>query len=233
MSKKELLNVKIKNGTFYISSKEDKGEGWTKQEFPNPQKKKETLVRYHKTLSIEGRLNHLAMGDDKFQGKVLNLIVGGESESYSLSVPIMDTEGSINTTNQYFNSLVGALENIKKGDQVTMFVNSKNYDKNDHLYRNIVTLDSDGKLIKSNFSFSDVPRWESNETTDDFGETVTQWDASSANKFYIDKFKKVVQAFKSKTETETPKEKTVESPKTEAKVETKPVETKVPDNLPF
>lgn len=233
MAEKKLVNVKVKSGTFYISSKEDKGEGWTKQEFPNPQKKEETLVRYHKTLSIEGRLNHLAMDDDKFQGKVLNLIVGGENESYALSVPIMDTGGSVKTTNQYFNSLVGALENIKKGDQVTMFVNSKNYDKNDRLYRNIVTLDSDGKLIKSNFSFSDVPRWESNETTDDFGETVTQWDASPTNKFYIDKFKQVVQAFKSETETETQKEKTVESPKTEAKVETKPVETKVSDDLPF
>ena len=191
----DLLNVKVKNGTFYTSSKEDKGEGWTKQEFANPQNKEETLVRYHKELSIEGRVNHLAMDDDTYQGKVLNIIVGGENESYALRIPIMDTGGSVKTTNQYFNSLVGSLENVSKGDKVTMFVNNKNKDKNDRLYRNIVTLDSDGKLIKSNFSFSDVPRWDSKKITDDFGEETTQWDASATNKFYIDKFKEVLSNF--------------------------------------
>ena len=232
MAENNLLNVKVKSGTFYISSKEDKGEGWTKQEFANPQKKDETLVRYHKTLSIEGRVNHLAMDDDKYQGKVLNLIVGGENESYALKIPIMDTGGKVSTTNQYFNSLVGSLENIKKGDTVTMFVNNKNKDKNDRLYRNIVTLNSEGKLIKSNFSFSDVPRWDSKETTDDFGETVTEWDASPTNKFYIDKFKEVVANFKPTDSESTKQTDTKEAPKKEEKA----VEASAPtnhDDLPF
>lgn len=203
MADNNLLNVKVKSGTFYISSKEDKGEGWTKQEFQNPQNKEETLVRYHKTLSIVGRLNHLAIDDDKYQGKVLKLIVGGEKESYALALPIMDTGGKVKTTNQYFNSLIGSLENVNKGDTITLFVNNKNKDKNDRLYRNIVTLNSEGKLVKSNFSFSDVPKWNSTEETDDFGETVTQWDASPTNKFYIDKAKEVVANFKSEETTET------------------------------
>ena len=231
MADKKLLNVKVKTGTFYISSKEDQGEGWTRQEFQNPQNKEETLVRYHKTLSIEGRLNHLAIEDDKYQGKVLKLIVGGESESYALTLPIMDTGGKVKTTNQYFNSLIGSLENVKKGDTVTMFVNSKNKDKNDRLYRNIVTLNSDGKLIKSNFSFTDVPKWNSTETTDDFGETVTQWDASPTNKFYIDKAKQVVGAFKPEETSETTTEqKKVAEPKKET---AKTTESKTPNDLPF
>ena len=213
MAENNLVNVKVKSGTFYISSKEDKGEGWTKQEFPNPQNKEETLIRYHKTLSIEGKLNYLDIDDDKFQGKVLKLIVGGESESYSLAIPIMDTGGSVKTTNQYFNSLIGSLENVKKGDKVTMFVNSKNEDKNGRLYRNIIILDSDGKLIKSNFSFSDVPKWLSAETTDDFGEKTTAWDASPTNKFYIEKAKTVTGNFKGTqsetTSTPTPKQEPV------------------------
>jgi len=231
MSKNELLNVRIKNGTFYVSSKEDKGDGWVKQEFPNPQKKEETLVRYHKNVSIEGTVNHLAMNDDKYQGKVLNLIVGGEYQSYALSVPIMDTGGSVLTTNQYFNSLVGALENIKKGDKITMFVNSKNYDKKDRLYRNVVTLNSDGKLIKSNFSFSEVPKWKSSNTDNDFGETITKWDASPTNKFYIDKFKEVLASFKSenhKEESQDPEIKVKETPS----IKSSSLQNSEPD-LPF
>lgn len=231
MAEKSLVNVKVKSGTFYISSKEDKGEGWTKQEFPNPQKKEETLVRYHKTLSIEGRVNHIAMDDDKYQGKVLNMIVGGESESYALKIPIMDTGGTVKTTNQYFNSLVGALENIKKGDTVTMFVNNKNKDKNDRLYRNIVTLDSDGKLIKSNFSFSDTPKWESTEVEDEFGEIVKQWDASATNKFYIDKFKEVVSNFKPKEDAK--KADTEAQKETEKKEPKNKTENNGHDDLPF
>lgn len=231
MADKKLLNVKVKTGTFYISSKEDQGEGWTRQEFQNPQNKEETLVRYHKTLSIEGRLNHIAIDDDKYQGKVFNIIVGGENESYALKLPIMDTGGKVKTTNQYFNSLVGSLENVKKGDKITLFVNNKNKDKNDRLYRNIVTLNADNKLVKSSFSFSDVPKWNSTEATDEFGETVTQWDASPTNKFYIDKAKEVVANFKPATSETT--EQKAEEPKKEATSEAKTTESKAPSDLPF
>ncbi len=226
MAEKNLLNVKVKNGTFYISSKEDKGEGWTKQEFTNPQNKEETLVRYHRTLSVEGKLNYLAIGDDKYQGKVLKLIVGGDSEDYALSIPIMDTGGSVKTTNQYFNSLIGSLENVNKGDTITMFVNNKNKDKKDRLYRNIVTLNSEGKLVKSSFSFSDVPKWLNTEVTDEFGETVTKWDASPTNKFYIDKAKQVVNGFKTNDSHASGAGTAEDMP------ETQPTVTE-PDDLPF
>lgn len=195
MAENNLVNVRIKNGTFYESSKEEKGEGWEKNSFSNPQNKDETLTRWHRNLTVKGKVNMLKMDDDKYRGKVLSMIVGGEQESYALSIPIMDSGGSVKTTNQYFNSLVGSLENVKKGDEVTMFINNKNKDKNDRLYRNVVTLDENNKLIKSNFSFKDTPKWIKNETTDDFGEKTVQWDASPTNKFYIDLFKKVVADF--------------------------------------
>lgn len=228
MNKKNLLDVRIKQGTFYISSKKDKGEGWTRQEFTNPQNKEETLVRYHKTLSIEGKLKHLSIDDDKYQGKVLKLIVRGDNESYALKLPIMDIGGKVKTTNQYFNSLVGSLENVKKGDKITMFVNNKNKDKNDRLYRNIVTLDSEGKLIKANFSFTDVPKWKSEDITNEFNETVTQWDASPTNKFYIDKVKEVISNFKSENTSFNIDEK--EEPEKETP---KPQESNAPSDLPF
>lgn len=195
MAENNLVNVKVKSGTFYVSSKEEKGEGWEKNTFPNPKNKEETLTRWHKNISIKGKVTYLTMDDDKYQGKVLSMIVAGESESYALKIPIMDAGGSVKTTNQYFNSLVGSLENVKKGDEVTMFVNNKNEDKNGRLYRNIVTLNADGKLIKSNFNFSEVPKWKSEEGEDEFGDKKTKWDASPTNKFYIDLFKKIVADF--------------------------------------
>lgn len=215
-----LVNVKVKSGTFYISSKEDKGEGWEKQTFKNPQNKEEILTRWHKNVSIKGKVNMLKMDDDKYKGKVLNMIVGGEDESYALQVPIMDNGGTVKTTNKYFNSLVGSLENVKKGEEVTMFVNSKYEDKNGRLYRNIVVLDSEGKLIKSNFELSEVPRWIENKTKDEFDEEIIEWDASPANKFYIDLFKKVVSNFEGNTTTTNSSNKPQSSSKPSNKVPT-------------
>lgn len=231
MAENKLLNVKVKSGTFYISSKEDQGEGWTKQEFKNPQNKEETLVRYHKKVSIEGKLNHLAIKEDKYQGKVLSIIVGGEDESYALTIPIMDTRGKVKTTNQYFNSLVGSLERLKRGEKITMFVNNKNKDKDDHLYRNIVTLDADGKLVKSNFSFSDVPKWERTETTNDFGETEVVWNASPTNKFYITKITEVVNNFNPDSSESQPEQPVKEQNTTNET--TAPAKEKPADDLPF
>jgi len=127
----DLKKVKVKKGTFYISSKEDQGEGWTKNEFKNPQNKDETLVRYHRELSIEGKITYLAMKEDRYDGNVLSLIVNNKEkeESYSLQIPIMDTGGTIRTTNQYFNSIAGVFKNVKKGDTITMFVNTRNEDR--------------------------------------------------------------------------------------------------------
>jgi len=193
----DLKTVKVKKGTFYISSKEDQGEGWTKNEFKNPQNKDETLVRYHRELSIEGKINYLAMKEDKFAGNVMSLIVNNKEkdESYSLQIPIMDTGGTVRTTNQYFNSIAGVFKNVKKGDTITMFVNNKKKDKDDRLYRNIVVLDEDNNLIKSDFSFMDSPKWAVSITEDEFGKEVKKYDATESNKFYIEKFKESIASF--------------------------------------
>lgn len=194
MSKQnDLLNVGVKKGTFYLSENAPKDDSWEKQEFKNPQTG-EPMVKYHKAISITGNLVYVAMRDDRLKGMSLNLILGGDAEgedSYSLQIPIINANGSVKATNEYFNSLVGVLEKLEFGDNVKMFVNNKNKDKRDRLYRNIVVLDADGKLIKSDFSFKEVPNWESTTVVDDFGKEVTTWNPSPANKFYIEKFKAI------------------------------------------
>jgi hypothetical protein len=186
----DLLNVGVKKGTFYLSSNDNHGEGWERQEFKNPQTGAD-MVKYHKNVTIKGDVVYVAMREDKHKGMCLNMIVSGDDVGYSLQIPIINANGSVKATNEYFNSLVGALENIEFGDTVTMFVNNKNKDKKDRLYRNIVVLDEEGKLIKSNFDFKDIPKWESTKTTDDFGAEKTVWNPSPTNKFYIAKFTEI------------------------------------------
>ena len=235
--KNDLLKVKVKSGTFYISSKEDKGEDWERNEFPNPQNKNETLVRYHRELSLKGNINYLAMQEDKYAGNVVSIIINNkeDNESYNLQIPIMDTGGSVRTTNQYFNSVAGVFKHLRKGDYVTMFVNNKNKDKNDRFYKNIVVLDEDGKLVKSDFKFTDSPRWSSTEKTDEFGKVTKEWDATETNKWYIAKFNESLEAFNSEAkepatnnnaDTSAPKERKVEPQEAFSKEE----ET---DSLPF
>ena len=219
MAKDDLLQVKVKKGTFYVSSKEDKGEGWVKNEFTDPNDKDKTMVRYHKEISVKGKFVYMAMQEDKFRGKVLSMIIQGDGESYALSLPIMGN-GKVKATDQYFNSIVGSLAKISKGDEVTMFVNNKNEDKNGRLYQNIIILDADGKLIKSDYEFSEIPKWDKKEEENDFGEKVTVWDPSPSNKFYIAKLNEALEHFEaSKPAKEEEKEPTPpkeEKPKSKA-----------------
>lgn len=223
MSKKsDLLNVGVKKGTFYLSENAPKDDTWTKQEFKNPQTG-EPMIKYHKAISIEGNLVYLAMRNDAMKGMSLNLILAGDQDSddsYSLQIPIINANGSVKATNEYFNSLVGVLEKVEFGDKLKMFVNNRNEDKNGRLYRNIVVLDQDGKLIKSEFSFKDVPNWESTTTTDDFGNEVKVWNPSPANKFYIARFKAITDRWEAerlarKSEKEAEKNETANQPKDE------------------
>lgn len=204
MSKSNPINVGIKKGTFYLSQDADGGEGWTRQEFQNPQTG-EKMVKYHKNVSIQGELTYVGLKDDKFKGKSMSILVKGEGETYSLVIPILDTKG-VKATNQYFNSLVGVLDGLSKGSYVNMFVNNKNKDKSDNLYKNIVVLDKDNKLIKSTFGFDEVPKWESKEEVDDFGAKTVVYSPKPSNTFYIAKFNEVVEKFKSNKEEAAPEE---------------------------
>lgn len=203
MSKSDPIKVGIKKGTFYLSQNEDGGSGWEKQEFNNSQTG-EPMVKYHKNISLKGAVVYLGMKDDKFKGNCFSMLLNSTEDNctYSLEIKIKSDKG-VKATDQYFNSLVGSLENVSKGDEVTMFVNNKNKDKNDNLYRNVVTLDSGGKLIKSNFQFTDVPRWDSETTKDEFGKEVIVYDPTPTNKFYITKFMNLVERFKGDNKVET------------------------------
>lgn len=199
MSNSIPTKVSIKKGTFYLSQDNDGGQGWEKQEFKNPQTN-EPMTKYHKNISIEGELVYVGLKDDKFKGNCMSVLVKGETETFSLEIPVLDTKG-VKATNQYFNSLVGSLETLKKGDKIKMFVNNKNEDKSGNLYKNVVVLREDNSLVKSNFQFSDVPKWDSTKDVDDFGKETIVYSPKPTNKFYIDKFMALVENFKGQNQT--------------------------------
>lgn len=202
MSNSIPTKVSVKKGTFYLSQDNDGGQGWEKQEFKNPQTN-EPMTKYHKNISIEGELVYVGLKDDKFKGNCMSVLVKGETETFSLEIPVLDTKG-VKATNQYFNSLVGSLETLKKGDKIKMFVNNKNEDKSGNLYKNVVVLREDNSLVKSNFQFSDVPKWDSTKDVDDFGKETIVYSPKPTNKFYIDKFMALVENFKGQTQTAQP-----------------------------
>ena len=199
MSNSIPTKVGIKKGTFYLSQDNNGGQGWEKQEFKNPQTN-EPMTKYHKNISIEGKLVYVGLKDDKFKGNCMSVLIKGETETFSLEIPVLDTKG-VKATNQYFNSLVGSLETLKKGDKIKMFVNNKNEDKSGNLYKNVVVLREDNSLVKSNFQFSDVPKWDSTKDVDDFGKETIVYSPKPTNKFYIDKFMALVENFKGQTQT--------------------------------
>ena len=236
MSNSIPTKVSIKKGTFYLSQDNDGGQGWEKQEFKNLQTN-EPMTKYHKNISIEGELVYVGLKDDKFKGNCMSVLVKGETETFSLEIPVLDTKG-VKATNQYFNSLVGSLETLKKGDKIKMFVNNKNEDKSGNLYKNVVVLREDNSLVKSNFQFSDVPKWDSTKDTDDFGKETIVYSPKPTNKFYIDKFMALVENFKGQSQTAQPQTNTeapripVASP-AEAFEPATNVNTKEHQDLPF
>ena len=234
MSNSIPTKVSVKKGTFYLSQDNDGGQGWEKQEFKNPQTN-EPMTKYHKNISIEGELVYVGLKDDKFKGNCMSVLIKGETETFSLEIPVLDTKG-VKATNQYFNSLVGSLETLKKGDKIKMFVNNKNEDKSGNLYKNVVVLREDNSLVKSNFQFSDVPKWDSTKDVDDFGKETIVYSPKPTNKFYIDKFMALVENFKgqsqiAQTNTEAPRI-PVASPQQAFEPATN-VNTKEHQDLPF
>ena len=209
------LKVGIKKGTFYLSEDVAKDESWEKQEFKNPQTGVD-MIKYHKNLSLVGELVYVGHVEDKFKGNCLSVLIKGDEGTYALLIPILDSKG-VKSTNSYFNSLVGSLEDLKKGEKITMFVNNKNEDKKGDLYKNIVTLREGNKLVKSLFSFSDVPKWLVSTKKNAFGKEETVYDPTPTNDFYIAKFLKIVEDFKSST----PKKENVPTPQAQ--------KTKIPE----
>lgn len=224
--------VGIKKGTFYLSQDKDGGQGWEKQEFKNPQTG-EDMIKYHKSISIEGELVYVGLKEDKYKGNCMSVLVKGELETFSLEIPVLDTKG-VKATNQYFNSLVGALETLDKGTKIKMFVNNKNEDKDGNLYKNIVVLRDDNSLVKSSFQFSEVPKWETTKGVDDFGKETNVYNPRPTNKFYIDKLLALSERYKKQGDnnpTPTPQP-TQGSTPPKSNTPTKST-TEVNDDLPF
>lgn len=225
---KPYTNVLIKNGTFYLSSKTPQ-EGFTEIEVKNPTTG-EMLTRYHKELWIEGKFSGATEKEDTYKGKGINVYVEAEEEIFALFIPLVGT-GRIKSTDQYLNSCIGSLLQLNVGDEVKMFVNNDRKDTNGRLYKNIIIL-RDGALVKSSYSYSDVPKWEKTETKDTFGEVTTTWDPTETNKFYLNIFNQVIEKFKKKDKTGGQK---AESKPTKTKPETKKEEaakTEAPPQSP-
>lgn len=197
MANEKPTQVKIKYGshTFYESSKTKKSDAYQEFKYTDRETKQEKVV-YHRDLEyISGELMYVGMQDFEKGGKFLSIIIKGENESFGISIPVYSASG-VKTTDNYFNSMVGILENLSKGDYVNLTVNTRSKDKKGEYYRNVVALDKDNKIIKSKFDFKDVPKWNKEETEDDFGKTTVKWDASPTNKFYIEKFMQILEDFK-------------------------------------
>lgn len=213
------INVRNGSGTFYIVSKNNPGtEGWKEETVRNPQTD-EQITRFRKDISVVGTIQWVGLRESPFKGVglTLGMLVKNEEEgvTYSLEFPMLSTKG-VKAVDDYFRSVVGPLQNVNKGDKVTMFINNKNKDKNDRLYKNVVMLDSEGKLIKSNFEFSDVPKWLSEETEDFTGKKTIKYDPSPTNKFYYEIALEVSEKFKKSEPTGGEEKKTNMNPATKA-----------------
>ena len=202
------INVKFGSGTFYITSKTNPGEGWKEETVNNPQTREE-ITRFRKDIgTVVGTVQWVGLKESPFKGVGLTLSMLVKSEdgvTYSFEVPMLSTKG-VKATDDYFKSLVGPLQNVNKGDKISMFLNSKNKDKNDRLYKNVVILDADGALIKSNFSFSDVPKWDTSETKDFTGKTTVVYDPTPANAFFYNIALEVSAKFEKAPENEVQKQ---------------------------
>lgn|SRR5690625_4817331 len=184
-------NVRIKTGTFYLSSDQEK-EGWERNEFFINGK---NYIRFHKPITVEGNISYVGFKEDKFKGEVLSISVNNNGDTYYLDIPVWSASKTVETLDEYFKSFVESLTELKNGQYVKMFVNSKFKDKNDRLYRNIVILDENNKLIKGTFGMKDTPSWDKKETTSITGIKKTEWDASKQNEFYLEKAVESVKQF--------------------------------------
>lgn len=194
------INVKNGSGTFYIVSKTNPGtEGWKEETVRNPQTD-EQITRFRKDISVVGTIQWVGLRESPFKGVglTLGMLVKNEEEkvTYALEFPMLSTKG-VKAVDDYFRSVVGPLQNLSKGDKVTMFLNMKNKDKNGRLYKNVVILNGEGALVKSNFEFSDVPKWLKEEVTDFTGATTVKYDPTPTNKFFYDLAVEVTENFKS------------------------------------
>lgn len=192
--RKTFKNVGIKRGTLYLTSKEKEGEDWEEQSF---EIKGEKLVRYHKHISVNGKLTKVQLKKDRFKGQVLSMwIDDGKDTIYSLDVPVYQPNSKMNSLDNYFQSAVAALESINLGDTIGIIVNNRAKDKEGDLYKNLVFFDVNNQLIRSLFQFTEVPRWNKVVSEDPLTkEEVITWDTTPTNNFYFEKMRALLDRF--------------------------------------
>lgn len=235
--RKTFKNVGIKRGTLYLTSKEKEGEDWEEQNF---EIRGEKLVRYHKNISVNGKLTRVQLKKDRFKGQVLSMwLDDGKDTIYSLDVPVYQTNSKMNSLDNYFQSAVAALESINLGDTIGIIVNNRAKDKEGDLYKNLVFFDENKQLIRSLFQFTEVPRWNKVVSEDPLTkEEVITWDTTPTNNFYFEKMRALLDRFEGTKSEGTGSEGTKSEP-AETKAKAEPVKAEPvmefdeEDGLPF
>lgn len=218
-------NIKIKQsvGKFYESSKTEI-EGWEKVDT------KEHGNRWHRVFStITGTITKIMIDESGSFGDRLKIFVDtGEDEVSVLEMPLFNINKSLY---DYARSLAMIIDGVKLGGENTheIFLNSKNKDKNDFLYKNIF-IKQNGETVKPSVNKADVPAWE--EKPDPVKKGKKVWDSTANTKYLYD----ILYDFCEGVTPSASSENTPPVTNTEKAI-SKPVEKKVVedvvDNLPF
>lgn len=202
-------NVKIKSskGVFYESSKEQL-EGFNVEV-----ETKEHGTRFHKEYkNLKGKLTKIAHDEEGMFGERLKVFI--EEDDDNVIVLEMNVFRQKNVMDDYTKGFLQIAENLKLGQDVEFFLNSKKKDKKGYLYKNIFAKHGDEK-VEWSFEFKDIPAWE--EVPDPIKKGKMTWDSTKQTAFFYDKLVQL-----------TSDEQSVEEPKAEA-----PKEDVDGDDLPF
>lgn len=162
---KDLKNVSVKPGTFYLKSREPK-EGYEeitypdRRQQPNPDGTVPQLKTYHRLInSISGTLTKVALYNDSWGQHVKLFLDDGEFVN-ALDLPLKNRFGSLDG---FIMSVIKVMGNLELGSEYSLFVNNTKKTKNGKLYQTIIFKDSDNKPVRWSMTEHEVPKLEIEE----------------------------------------------------------------------
>ena len=170
-------NIKIKSsvGKFYESSK-TAVEGWEQIET------EEHGTRWHRVFSnLKGKLTKVAIDEEGKFGDRLKIYV--ETDTDEVSVLELTLFNVNKTMNDYVKTFCTRLGNIRLGDEVDIFLNTKYKDKSDYL-KKFVVVKIDDTIVEKALDKDSVPKWE--EKPDPIKKGKTYWDRTAETAFYYE-----------------------------------------------
>lgn len=210
-------NIKVKSGTFYVSSKEPL-DGYKEVKYTDKKTKQEITVYHREFNDLQGVLKRVSIDDSKF-GKQLRIFVESDDYKNVLEVPLRSPFGDIT---EYVRSVVQVLGNMEYDKEYRIFVNRKFKDSKDRPYKNFVFLEEDDKPITWAIHPNDFPSAVRQENK--LGEV--DYDRTERNDFIIEELLKQLERLNGKEETKQPSS-------SKKKEEPVPANTDDDDDLPF